>query len=289
MGGDFGKDRKSVEGSITNKRNVYSWVQATGIAALLVAVALFLIPGHADASVPQIGILLTPGSGGGTALPKTPVPTITDQTTVEVKVPANSTLTPGASVKILQCADSDGMADDIPTSAAYCDGLTINVGTTIDVASDGSVDKTDYTIYKLPSTALHEPSDQTTECTSTTACVLYIGQDQNDFAQPHVWSQPFYVECPSTSATCGATTTLSTPTTSTSTSTSTSTTSVASAASTSNASGSGMAGGGTGADSPSGQLAATGPAQVLPWVTAGGVLLLISGSIGRRRLAASRV
>jgi hypothetical protein len=282
MEGDFGKDRKNVVGSVTKKTSMYSWVHASGIAALLAAVAFFLIPGHAEASVPQIGTLVIPGSGGGTALPKTPVPTIADQTTVEVKVPANSTLTPGASVKILECADGDGMADDLPVSAAYCDGLTINVGTTIDVASDGSVDKTDYTIYILPSVTLHEPSDQTTECTATSACVLYIGQDQNDFAQPHVWSQPFYAACPSAaSATCGASTKASAATT-------TSTTSVTSAASTGDASGNGAGSVGTGADSPPGQLAATGAAQALPWMTAGGVLLLLSGSIGRRRLSTSR-
>ena len=101
--------------------------------------------------------------------------------------------------KILACADADGKADDLPLSAATCDGLTINTGRTINVASDGSVDKTDYTIYKLPMTS--EPSDQSTVCNGTSACVLYIGQDQNDFNQPHVWSQPFLVSC--TGATCG--------------------------------------------------------------------------------------
>ncbi len=183
----------------TQRRALRSSVYARQVIAVLAAVGLLLIPGHADASVPQIGVLLLPGSGGGSPLPKTPVPTVTNETTVEVKVPANTTLTPGASVKILACADADGKADDLPLSAATCDGLTINTGRTINVASDGSVDKTDYTIYKLPMTS--EPSDQSTVCNGTSACVLYIGQDQNDFNQPHVWSQPFLVSC--TGATCG--------------------------------------------------------------------------------------
>src|SRR5271167_1104889 len=136
-GQEFRKDSKQVMESVAKKRAPRSSVHACQVIAVLAAVAFFLIPGHADASVPQIGVLLLPGSGGGSPLPRVPVPTITNQTTVEVKVPANTTLTPGASVKILACADTDGKPDDLPVSAATCDGLTINTGRTINVASDG--------------------------------------------------------------------------------------------------------------------------------------------------------
>ena len=180
--------------------------------------------------------------------------------------------------KILACADADGKADDLPLSAATCDGLTINTGRTINVASDGSVDKTDYTIYKLPMTS--EPSDQSTVCNGTSACVLYIGQDQNDFNQPHVWSQPFLVSC--TGATCGD-----------------STSSSVAAPTTSSPSGSQPAGsnadssasvtlGSASADSPPpSQLAATGPTQALPWLAVGGGVFLTVGFIGRRRRSVS--
>jgi hypothetical protein len=165
---------------------------AGSVAAVAGAALVLPLSGMAGAAAPQIGILLTPGSGGGTALPTSPIPTITDQTTVEVQVPANTTLTGGA-VKILECGDADGLADDLPTNAAGCDGLTINTGKTINEGAGGTVDKTNYEIFALPSTALNEGSTSTPVCNATSACVLYIGQNQNDFTQPYVWSQPFYV------------------------------------------------------------------------------------------------
>jgi len=165
---------------------------AGSVAAVAGAALVLPLSGMAGATAPQIGILLQPGGGGGTALPTSPIPTITDQTTVEVQVPANSTLT-GGSVKILECGDADGLADDLPTNAASCDGLTINTGKTINEGTGGTVDKTNYEIYQLPSTVLGEGSTSTPVCNATSACVLYIGQNQNDFTQPYVWSQPFYV------------------------------------------------------------------------------------------------
>ena len=30
--------------------------------------------------------------------------------------------------------------------------------------------------------------------TAATECILFIGNDQNDFTQPHLWSQPFFVK-----------------------------------------------------------------------------------------------
>ncbi len=162
-------------------------VKAGSVAAVAGAALVLPLAGMAGAAAPQIGILLQPGP-----LPTSPIPTITDQSTVEVQVPANTTLT-GGSVKILECGDADGLADDLPTSAAGCDGLTINTGRTINEGTGGTVDKTGYEIYALPSTALNEGPTSTPVCTATSACVLYIGQDQNDFTQPYVWSQPFYV------------------------------------------------------------------------------------------------
>jgi len=107
----------------------------------------------------QIAILLQPGSGGGTALPTSPIPTITDQTTVEVRVPANAILQPGQSANIYECSDADGTFDNLPTDGSTCDGLTSDTGATINVSADGSIDKRGYEIFSSPQcAALNEES-----------------------------------------------------------------------------------------------------------------------------------
>ncbi len=264
--------------SVAKRRNCCSWRSVWVVPVLLASVVLLLIAGSADASSPEIGVLLLPGDGGGSALSKDPVPTILNQTMVEVKVPANSTLTPGVSVKILACADADGKSDDLPVSASTCDGLTINTGRNINVASNGSIDKTNYTIYKLPLAS--ESSDPFTVCGVSSACVLYIGQDQNDFSQPHVWSQPFLVSCSGASCDGSTSSTFAAPTTSSSASTQ----SVGS-----NAVASAPIAPGNGTEDGSGpsQLAATGATQWLSWLAAGGVVFLATGFMGRRHRSTS--
>ena len=126
------------------------------VLALLASALLVPLAGVASATAPQIGVLLQPGTGSGTALPINPIPTITDQTAVEVQVPANSIRTAGDSLHIYECVDADGMADDLPTNTSSCDGLTIDSGRTINVSSTGSVDKFNYPIYVLPSLALDD-------------------------------------------------------------------------------------------------------------------------------------
>ncbi len=162
-----------------------------GSVAVVAGAALMLPLSGMAGAAPQIGILLSPGDGTGTALPTSPIPTIVDQSTVEVQVPANSTLVDGVSVKILECGDADGLADDLPTSAAGCDGLTVNTGKNVNEGSDGSVDKTNYVVHALPLSS--ESPTSTPVCTATSACVLYIGENQNDFSRPFVFSQPFFV------------------------------------------------------------------------------------------------
>ena len=99
----------------------------------------------------------------------------------------------GQSVNIYECADPDGQTDDLPTDGSSCDGLTSDNGATINVSGTGTIDKKGYEIFALPSSALGEPSNQSPVCTATSACVLYVGQNLNDFTQPYVWSTPFYV------------------------------------------------------------------------------------------------
>src|ERR1700722_6266157 len=132
---------------------MFPWVQALGCAFLLTGLVLAVLPGHASATAPQIAQIFQP-SGSSTQLAAGA--TITDQTTVEVKVPANSTLANSQSVEIFECEDADGMADNLPIDGSSCDGLTAPGGGTINESATGTVDKRGYEIFQLPSPALAE-------------------------------------------------------------------------------------------------------------------------------------
>ncbi len=169
-------------------------MSSTVTVAAFAAVALPLTSQAGAVTPPQTGELLQPGSGGGTQLPTSPIPTITDQTKVEVVVPASgSPFTAGQKLNVYECADADGLADDLPTGGTACDGLTLNVGPSIIAGTGGTVDETNYEIYQLPSAALFESTNGSPACSATSACVLYIGENVTDFTAPFVFSQPFYV------------------------------------------------------------------------------------------------
>lgn len=113
---------------------------------------------------------------------------------VDIVIPANSVLTPTAiNVNMVECQAPGGV---VPTDPAACDGETIQ-GASIHPNPDGSVDlhtetNSLYTLYAIPDLAsLGETSGPV--CNLTNECVLYIGQNQNDFTQPHFWSSPFYI------------------------------------------------------------------------------------------------
>ena len=170
-----------------------------GSVTLAAGAALVLpLSGAASAAAPTSGVLLSPGDGTGSVVAAGG--TITDQTTVEVQVPdadgPNGTTNPldaNAAVKVLECADPNGTVANLPKSAASCDGLTINTGATINTDSSGGVDAFNYEVYALPSSALKEGSNSTPVCNATNECVLYIGEAQNNFNLPYVWSTPFFV------------------------------------------------------------------------------------------------
>ena len=64
----------------------------------------------------------------GSAIPigaSTPGPLL-ERTGLEVKIPANSTLSPGAGIFMLECAAPGGVA---PTDPSDCDGLTVQPDT----------------------------------------------------------------------------------------------------------------------------------------------------------------
>jgi hypothetical protein len=113
--------------------------------------------------------------------------------TIEVTIPANSDLQPGFKVNILECADPNGSPASLPTDITGCDGKTVQ-GDTVLVRSDGSVLYQNYTVFALPDSAsLGESPSDAPACDLSHECVLYVGENENDFTAPHVFSQPFYV------------------------------------------------------------------------------------------------
>jgi hypothetical protein len=146
-----------------------------------------------------LGLAACGGSSSGTLadgvpLTVTPAPSggYVDGQTITISVGANSHFAPNSSIKILQCADPGGGASGLPKSIANCDGNTIQAGTLV-VARNGSFTQKGYVIYRLPSAQLAEVSSGAPVCNATHACVLYIGQNQEDFTKPKVFSASFTV------------------------------------------------------------------------------------------------
>jgi hypothetical protein len=114
--------------------------------------------------------------------------------TINVVIPANSTFNSPdntTAINILECAAPNGV---IPTLTTACDGNTIQ-GPTVTANTNGSFTLTGYTVYALPdSVSLGEGSGGPV-CGNTlaTECILYIGNNQNNFTAPHLWSQPFLI------------------------------------------------------------------------------------------------
>ena len=112
---------------------------------------------------------------------------------INLSVGPNKYFTPYSRINILECADPGGTAKNLPTSVDSCDGNTIQ-GVSILVASDGSFFEHGYQLYALPnSSQLGESSDTLPRCSATKACVLYIGQNQEKFTAPKMFSPAFRI------------------------------------------------------------------------------------------------
>jgi hypothetical protein len=167
---------------------------AFAAAAAVGAFSIGILAGPAGASPPTSGSVV-PNSAVpvGTVTPGTP---FSSGQQINVVIPANSVFSSTTNLQVVECAAPNGV---VPTSSAACDGNTIQ-GVTLKSNADGSVNmqtKTGqlYPVYALPdSVSLGEGSSGPT-CGSTlaTECILYVGYNYNDFTQPHVWSQLFYV------------------------------------------------------------------------------------------------
>ncbi len=116
---------------------------------------------------------------------------------IKFVIPANNAFAgSSAGIQIVECMAPNGV---IPTDTSTCDGNTIN-GSTILPTADGSFtfppNKKHYAVYALPdSIKLGESSSSPVTCgnTAATECIFYIGDNSQDFTQPHLWSQPFLV------------------------------------------------------------------------------------------------
>jgi hypothetical protein len=159
------------------------------------ALSIALMAGPAGAAPPTQGSIVpnsaVPVDGNFTA----GTPFASGQN-IDVTVPANSVFTSTTQdINILECSAPNGVP---PTSPNSCDGNTIN-GPTVTVNGDGSFDfeaatGQAYQIFATPNAALGEtPSGVACGNTAATECILYIGVQQSDFTQPHVWSQPFFI------------------------------------------------------------------------------------------------
>jgi hypothetical protein len=216
------------------------------------------------------------------ALTVTPGGSLHDGQTIDLSVGPNTLFTPHARVNVLECADPHGTAANLPTDLSTCDGNTIQANTVL-VGANGSFSVEGYTVFQLPSTALGELANYQPVCNVSNPCVFYIGQDQNDFTAPKIFSAAFSVgpasgapAAPAPAAASGGSNP-STPSGSTGSAASHAG-SVPAGASSSGANAANAAN----AANSSGSLANTGPPNQLPWTLAIGTVLLIVGSVGRR-------
>ena len=258
------------------------WGVPTGRSVWMVFVAIFVSVIAAAAAARVVGASPAPP-----ALNVTPHGNLSNGQTVSVSVGPNSYFTPHARVNILECADPGGSVANLPKDITTCDGNTIQGGTIL-VGADGSFSEATYPVFVLPSSTLGEQSNYKPICNQTNSCVLYVGQNQNDFTAPKVFSAPFLI-----SASSGTTTTAAAPSAAntnssgsagntgagagnTSTTVAPTTPTVVGTTSTATASPS------TSAASASGALANTGPPAEIAWVVASGMTLLLTGALGRR-------
>jgi hypothetical protein len=234
-------------------------VSIRAITGVLFASALAVACFSSAAGATTPAVTITPVGSASTS------GTVHDGEVVTVSVTDNSVFTPGAKVNILECADPQGAVENLPKDIGSCDGETIQ-GDTVLVKPGGSITEARYTIYRLPSTTLGERPDGQPVCDAGDQCVLYVGQDQNDFTQPKLFSSPFIVTSNSTSTAPAV--------------------AAASGTATSIAPTAGTSSSGLGAGDPPASLALTGPGAALPWLVLTGAILLVAGGVGHLRTRA---
>jgi hypothetical protein len=165
------------------RRRNLAWVAAPLVLLGIVGASCSSDPNGAG----SLGVSVTPVHGGSGA------GTYRSGELIDVKVGPNKTFTPNLKVNILECSDPGGTKAHLPKSVADCDGNTIQGGTIL-INSNGSFSKNDYPVFALPNHALGEEATWQPVCNLTHQCVLYVGENQEDFTQPKLFSAPFTVE-----------------------------------------------------------------------------------------------
>ncbi len=157
-----------------------------GVGAFVVAIVVILI------------VLLSSGSSssdpnGRPVVALSPSSsTFHDGQTITVSVGPNKYFAPYARIIMIQCGDEGGTTANLPTNDSTCDGNTSS-GHSVLVNKDGSFSTSYQEIFALPDAQIGDSPDSVPVCNKTHLCVLYVGQDQNNFTAPKVFSAPFAV------------------------------------------------------------------------------------------------
>ena len=159
-----------------------------GALVLTISSVCLALTGTAGADLSSGQQLLQAASAQSPFTPNTP---FASGQIITVSVPANTLFTNLESIHIVECqAAPDGSP---PVGSPVCDNNT-QYGNTVTPNADGSFTVTDMPVYALPSSFLGESASNATVCGgSSDPCILYIGLDQSNIAQAHVWSQGFSI------------------------------------------------------------------------------------------------
>jgi Bacterial Ig-like domain (group 1) len=176
-------------------RSKWAVLQLTGAVLLLAAAGAVGLVGTAGATGPSDGTIVS-----GVDSPVSPFTSDTPFSSgqqIDVVIPANSVFAPGAGLLVVECTDPGG-GTNVPTSTSQCDGNTnsANIASWQAESTGGADFNNDtgylYTLYATPDTGIGD-TGSSPACSLTVACILYVGENQNDFTQPHFWSTPFFI------------------------------------------------------------------------------------------------
>src|SRR5580704_12406610 len=174
------------------QRRSWTVLQLSGVALLMAAFVTLGLSVGAGATGRTSGSIISDA-----AQPQSPftagIPFSSGQH-VNLVIPANSAFAAPDntnSVNVVECAAPNGV---VPMQTAACDNNTIQGGS-ITPNSDGSFTYTGYPAYALPDSVTLLEGSGGPNCgqTAATECILYIGNNQLDFTQPHLWSAPFFI------------------------------------------------------------------------------------------------
>ena len=185
-----GRRSRPGSGGATPRRRTPFILQLFGVVLVLSSVIVGLSASHAGAATLSNGTVAirTVPSGSLATNP------LHDQDTVELVVAPNSTLSrssletagfpSGAAViKVLECADLDGSAANLPKKSTDCDPTT--TFPTANLQENGSVFVSKYKVYALPDESVLGPSNGTVCDDAEHQCVLGFFSNQNDFTKPY--------------------------------------------------------------------------------------------------------